>query len=451
MFQEAVVHKLAENSDVLVKRKKVGSGKSIRDKHVEDVWLLVCSIKNRMALPRVLLRNGKRSRSGFQQSRERTDMKQRDSDALVCPTPDLMSDCSISVTETECATPSSKQFPMDSVFRSTVLSDINSLKTKVSSIQRDVHQLQSSRMRACSNPTDGLGSVPSPTCWLYVRVKTSDPTSITSVRLESLLSSKIICCSQVRGGLNPAFKVKISVEDLYRALTLGAQNGCSVAAWRAPRGRKIPEASRVNVDGVGVEGGKRVASDLVIPVRKSLSVACWNCRGVSTSIPYIHKLMDGKPGLMVLSEHWLWPYELDKLNNISSDLAAMGKADIRLSAESDRSRGCGVVGILWHKSIGATPVDGILSDRVCAVQFSIDDGPRSMVSVIGVYLPCLDQGLECYRQHLHKLERVISESSLLGCVMVLGDFNAHLGLLDGGRGRGDPNLQGVMVNEVMAR
>ena len=35
--------------------------------------------------------------------------------------------------------------------------------------------------------------------------------------------------------------------------------------------------------------------------------------------------------------------------------------------------------------------------------------------------------------------------------MVLGDFNAHLGALGGGKGKGDPNLQGVMVNEVMAR
>ena len=175
LFQEAAVHKLTENGDFLVKRKKVGSGKSIRDKHVDDVWLLVCSIKNRMVLPRVLLRNGKRSRSGFQQSQKRTEMRQRDGEVPVCPTPDLMSDCSISVTETECATPSSSQSPMDNAFRSTVLSDINSLKN---SIQRDVQQLQSSRMRTCSNTTHGMAAVPSPTCWLYVRVKTLDPASV---------------------------------------------------------------------------------------------------------------------------------------------------------------------------------------------------------------------------------------------------------------------------------
>ena len=80
-------------------------------------------------------------------------------------------------------------------------------------------------------------------------------------------------------------------------------------------------------------------------------------------------------------------------------------------------------------SIGASPVSGISSDHICAVRFSVDDGDRSLVSVIGVYMPCSDQGLECYRDHLIQLERVISESSLLSPVVVLGDFNAHLGSL----------------------
>ena len=87
-------------------------------------------------------------------------------------------------------------------------------------------------------------------------------------------------------------------------------------------------------------------------------------------------------------------------------------------------------GILWHRSIAATPISGINSDRVIGIRFSMDDGDRSVVSVIGVYLPCLDQGVDCYRDHLVELERVISESELQGPVMVLGDFNAHLGERD---------------------
>ena len=40
----------------------------------------------------------------------------------------------------------------------------------------------------------------------------------------------------------------------------------------------------------------------------------------------------------------------------------------------------------------------------------MNDGDSSLMSVIGVYLPCLDLGVDCYREHLMELEGVISES-----------------------------------------
>ena len=50
-----------------------------------------------------------------------------------------------------------------------------------------------------------------------------------------------------------------------------------------------------------------------------------------------------------------------------------------------------------------------------------------------------------------ELERIISVSALLGPVVVLGDFNAHLGTLGGERGKGSSNLQGMLLSEVMDR
>lgn len=129
----------------------------------------------------------------------------------------------------------------------------------------------------------------------------------------------------------------------------------------------------------------------------------------------------------------------------------MGKADCRLTEDAEGARGFGGVGILWHKSIGATPIGGIASDRVCGIRFAVDDGDRSVMSVIGVYLPCLDQGVDCYKEHMVELERVVSESELLGPVVVLGDFNAHLGGHGGLAGVGESNLQGVLLQEVMDR
>ena len=73
------------------------------------------------------------------------------------------------------------------------------------------------------------------------------------------------------------------------------------------------------------------------------------------------------------------------------------------------------------------------------------------MSVIGVYLSCIDQGMEEYRKHLVELERVISEAEQIGSVVVLGDFNAHLGVLGGCRGIGEANQQGVLLEDLLRR
>ena len=86
------------------------------------------------------------------------------------------------------------------------------------------------------------------------------------------------------------------------------------------------------------------------------------------------------------------------------------------------------MGILWHKNIGTLPVEGITSDHLCTACFSIDGGIGSIVTLIGVHLPCTDQGLDCYTDHLIELENIINKSLRLGQVIVLGDFKVHVGV-----------------------
>lgn len=72
LFNTAVVRGLADSEDILVRRRKGrGGGKSVREKHVEDIWIIVNAIRNLQLIPRVLLRNGKRSKSALTHSRER--------------------------------------------------------------------------------------------------------------------------------------------------------------------------------------------------------------------------------------------------------------------------------------------------------------------------------------------------------------------------------------------
>ena len=57
--------------------------------------------------------------------------------------------------------------------------------------------------------------------------------------------------------------------------------------------------------------------------------------------------MEGGSKVIVLSEHWLWPYELGKLGQISRDFDAVGKADSRLTEDAEGT-----------KSIGVAPIGG---------------------------------------------------------------------------------------------
>ena len=120
-------------------------------------------------------------------------------------------------------------------------------------------------------------------------------------------------------------------------------------------------------------------------------VSCWNCRGLSTSLPYLNSLLKEGSKIVLLSEHCLWPYELHRFSEIDEEYESVGKSDGRLTEEREGGRGCGGTGILWHQSIGTTPISGINSDCVIGIRFSMDDGERSVMSVKGVYLPCLDQ------------------------------------------------------------
>ena len=49
------------------------------------------------------------------------------------------------------------------------------------------------------------------------------------------------------------------------------------------------------------------------------------------------------------------------------------------------------------------------SDRICGIRVKINGDDNSLFSVVGVYLPCINQGVDRYREHLLELEHLMSE------------------------------------------
>ena len=70
LYNEARGGGLMDEGDQPVTRRKVATGKSVREKHIDDIWCLVCSIKDSKQINRVLLKNGKRSLKQLEQSRK---------------------------------------------------------------------------------------------------------------------------------------------------------------------------------------------------------------------------------------------------------------------------------------------------------------------------------------------------------------------------------------------
>ena len=72
-----------------------------------------------------------------------------------------------------------------------------------------------------------------------------------------------------------------------------------------------------------------------------IRIGTWNCRGMRSSVPYIQSLLNEDIKILILTEHWLWPYQLHELNNIHPSFLASGCCDKRLHEQAEQTRGCG--------------------------------------------------------------------------------------------------------------
>ena len=189
------------------------------------------------------------------------------------------------------------------------------------------------------------------------------------------------------------------------------------------------------------------------PVHKhhKLKLTTWNCRGFTIGEPYIHQLAEDGSDIIVVTEHRLWPYEAKRLSEVHPAFAAECSTDSRLHDKSDLARGCGGVGVMFRKSLNVSPISNVSSDRICGIRVHLTSPELSCITVLGVYLPCADQGMDAYCSALLELEHLISTSSSHGPVMIAGDFNAHLGPLGRPRGLGTPNQQGVLLHQLVNR
>ena len=108
-----------------------------------------------------------------------------------------------------------------------------------------------------------------------------------------------------------------------------------------------------------------------------------------------------------------------------------------------------MVAVMFRKFLHVSPISSVSSDRICDIQIHLTSPDPQFITVIGVYLPCAEQGMDAYSNALLELEQLITTSSRLGPVLISGDFNAHLGPLGGPRGLDTLKHQGILLQQLI--
>ncbi len=104
--------------------------------------------------------------------------------------------------------------------------------------------------------------------------------------------------------------------------------------------------------------------------RRELRITGWNSRGFWVAKPYMLHLMQNAD-IVAISEHKLYPHELQHLNTLNSDYVAWGRssADLELKNYGKVPGHCGVA-LLWRKSLSSCvqPLKHLGNDRICAIR-----------------------------------------------------------------------------------
>ena len=154
--------------------------------------------------------------------------------------------------------------------------------------------------------------------------------------------------------------------------------------------------------------------------------------------------------IITLSEHWLHNNRLSQFSEISLDFNFCARASKESSEEEyGIHRGQGGVAILWRKTLkGVSSIETIKHDRICGVRVQVADG--AVLVILSVYLPAAGSKT-CLKVTIDELEGILETIEDNAIPIICGDFNGHMGVRGGPRGKGMPTKAGKIVCDFMDR
>ena len=160
----------------------------------------------------------------------------------------------------------------------------------------------------------------------------------------------------------------------------------------------------------------------------ALNIAAWNVN-CNTEIAncYLNELAS-TADFIALSEHGLFPCELEKLNSIIPGYTSFAKSSSQLSDNDfGYKRRIGGCAILWNERKFRYKVKPNLtlgSDRILVVELH---AANQIHFIIAVYMPHQTCNISDYATELRILQDVIDECMPRGYCYIVGDLNVHFG------------------------
>ena len=85
----------------------------------------------------------------------------------------------------------------------------------------------------------------------------------------------------------------------------------------------------------------KVLDSAIRSTNGEMCITTWNARGLKSGEPYLNHLSESSSDVIIVTEHWLWPFEAHKLAQVNKNFHAEVVTDTRLNENSDLHRGIG--------------------------------------------------------------------------------------------------------------
>jgi len=158
----------------------------------------------------------------------------------------------------------------------------------------------------------------------------------------------------------------------------------------------------------------------------TINFACYNMYGFDNGYSALTDLCKSFD-IIAVEEHWLAPYNLDKLRNFNAqfDCFCWSSMSDKIELGLNTGRPFGGIGILFNKRLGSNiRVLGVMSNGRCAVvQCTFPSGYSLILAV--VYFPCLGSSTdyECDLTECLGFVETCVNMSIYDDIIVLGDMN----------------------------